>query len=664
MARPNVQSLNRATGVTSSRQRAAPGVAVQAPLDVSVGPNSFQALAEILGVGASVAVQESRIATEERIKEEEELIAAEAEAEFYGEKVDRDQYEQSKTYRKRVDLLSGVKAGTELSIDLQKQYQEFVQENPLADEKQLREWYALWKERALLDDEGNPLPFNENTRAKAIVESTLNEAAYTLISGHRKGYLERVKAKGGAEAQGLFLANAKQRQTVTTGDYEALRSQMKSFGFTDAQVNTAVAQVAIAAGRELGDHKVIEALPEVWADGSPTAALDADLLTNLTTQKEILKAKAEAARLKGMERDRFLFQSDMDDKILNGTPFTEEDYARGVALGYSGDALASIRGQINRSIQSQAEEAEREADEANKDAEELANLRANPFGATESKAEEIYGGAYDRAVEVGDFKAAGLVIREAISRGVLPRTYRNVLNRVPPDAEGFKTWHRNMRTLDNMDDQVFASLSSDARITYEAYNGLMALAKFDHNKAFQRLQARNPERGRIFVKSKAGVKAIQEITGGSTGSMVNLKAAELLMGFASLDDFSDEEAAYNAKKSFEKTYFIHENKLYNRAQIRSVADIDYVKKRVARDRTEAGDYTDPDDLEVMPASGTDEVFVRVRNEPTDFVTIPVSEIRSAIRKEAAAGRKRKSPARIDRAKRDAQQQGLEELGIF
>lgn len=629
MARPTIESINRSPGFTSSRTQAAPGLSVAAPLDVSVGPNNLQAIAEILGVGASAAMGKAQQANQERVQEETEMIAAEAEAEFYGDKIDQEQYKRQKTYAKRVDVLTGAREGTEKALALRNSVEDFIKENPLADEQKLRDHIQQWKQRELVDDEGNPLPFMSNPRVASVVESALNETSYGIIAGHRKGYEERVKAKGGAEAQGLILANAKQRGTLTTGDYEAYRSQLKSFGYSDEQINTAVAQVAIAAGRELGDPKVIEALPEVWSDGSPTAALDADLMSTLTAQKSMLTSKQEADRIKALEPERFKFQSDMDDKIMKGEPFTEEDYKRGVVLGYSGDALANIRGQSLRAAQSLADQAAAEAEKAQADEVELNEIRASPFSVTDSKAEEVYGGAYDRAVAAGDMQAAGAVIKESIGRGVLPRTYRNVLNRVPPDAAGFKTWHASMKTLDDLDDQVFASIGPDSRMAYNTYNGLMALGRFTPEQAFQRMQARNPERGRTFVKSKAGIKAINDIAGNNGSSMAKLKAAELLVGFGSLDDFSDEEAAHNAKKSFEKSYFIKDGIVFNRAQVRDENDLEYIKQRIATDRTKAGKFTDPDDLIVAPANGTDEVFVRVRNEPTDFVTIRTSDIRKA-----------------------------------
>lgn len=641
MARPGIESLNRAPGFTSSRTQAAPGLAVQAPLDVAVGPNSFQALAEVLGTVTKEVTSESAQRTQERIKEEEEQLAAEAEAEFYGDRIDKEQYTRSKTYAKRVDVLTGARQGTEKALALRNSVDEFIKANPLADENALRDHIQQWKERELVDEEGQPLEYLNNPRVASIVQSSLNEASYALIANHREGYEKRVKAKGGSESEGLFLANAKQRKTVTTGDYEALRTQLKSFGYTDEEVNTRVAQVAIAAGRELEDPNVIEALPEVWSDGSPTASLDADLITNLTAQKSMLSNLQEAKRIKALEGDRFKFQSDMSDKIRAGIPLTQEDYDRGMALGYSGDRLAALRDESLNALERQAREAEAEAEKASEDEAELEALRASPFSATDGEAEKIYGGAYDRAVAAGDSQSAGAAIKEAISRGVLPRTYRNVLNRVPGDVAGFKTWHASMQNLDDMDDQVFASLSGESRMAYNTYNGLMKLGKFTPEQAFQRMQARNPERGRTYVKSKAGITAINAIAGTNGSSMAKLKAAELLVGFASLDDFSDDEARHNAEQAFKKTYFVQDGIVYHRSQVSSPEQIEYIKQRIATDRTKAGKFTDPDDLVVAPANGTDEVFVRVRNEPTDFVTVKTSEIRAASRVDAKQYRDRR-----------------------
>jgi hypothetical protein len=616
MARPTVQSLNRNPGISGERQRQSPGVAVQAPLSVNVAPNSFQALAEILGVGAGIATDQAAQANAARVQEEQEVIALQAEANFHGDTLDEEAYQRSRTYRTRYDTLKGARAGTEAALRINAAAEDFVKANPLADEKTLREHLISLREGELKDENGLPREFMLNPRTAAIVESVVNETSYKIIAGHRAGYQARLKEKTGDEAEGLFLADGRQKGGTSLGNLEAYRTQLKASGYTDEEANKKVANSALALARNLKDPKILDLVPEVWSDGSLGPKSDAETLSTLDTQRTIVANVAEAERLEKLKPVQLDFIGKIDTKVREGVRLTEEDKKAALDLGFTPNTIASWDDQAARTAIRLAEKAAEDAEKARKEAEEWQDIQANPFSYTNAEREKAYGAQYDAAVKSNNPQAAAALVRQAVATGVLPRTVRNYLDRIPGNPQEFAQWRKTMAQIDDLDDQVFASLGQDARTAYAAYNGLMAVGRFTPEQAFVRLQARDPERGEKYVQSKRGEEAINAVVGANAGSLERQKAAEFVRTFASLADFTDEEASRMAKAAFEKTYLVQNGKVFHRSVAPTPEFLRWAAVRYAEDRTKKGEYTEADDVVISPIEGTTQLLFTIRGEPT------------------------------------------------
>lgn len=637
MARPSVEGLNRATGFTSDRQTAAPGLAVQAPLNVNVGPNNLQALGEILGVVSNTVTKEAADVNAERIREQNELTEAKAEADSHGDKLDVEQYQKSRIYRKRYDLVKGAREGTEITIGMANAYRQFVKDNPLADENETRTFLDDWQRRALVDDQGNPKAFTQNPRSNAIVESAMNETAYKIIADHRAGYEKRVKEKSGGEVVALFMADARAKGGTTPGNLVAARSQLRSFEYTDEEANTELTNATLATARNLMKPELLDMLPEVWPDGSLGPKSDPAMLDTITTQRAIIAAKAEAKHMEELEPTRLDYIGRMDEKIRSGIPLTEQEKAEGLRLGLSATAVGSMADSAIRTGIRMKEEAEKELEKKRDEEQEWADIQANPFSFSNDKVEKAYGAKYDAAVRANNPAAATALVRQAVEANALPMSLRNELNRIPSNPEAMGQWRNKMKAIDDLDDQVFLSLSDDARNAYAAYNGLKAIGRFTDQQIFQRLQARDPERGSKFVSSDRGNRAINQIVGANAGSLERSKAAEFVRAFTSLSDLNDNEATDLAKASFEKTYLVREGRVFHRSVVPSDSYLNWIKVKHAEDRTKAGRPTDPDDVTVSPIDGTKTLIIGIRGEPGEAINVHgddmMQELKRTLRKQ-------------------------------
>lgn len=640
MARPSVEGLNRATGFTYDRQTAAPDLAVQAPLSVNVGPNNLQALGEILGVVSNTVTKEAADVNAERIREQNEITEAKAEADSHGDRFDEELYKRSRVYRKRYDLVKGAREGTELTIGMTNAYRQFLKDNPLADENETRTFLDDWQRRALLDDEGNPKSFTQNPRSNAIVESAMNETAYKIIAGHREGYEKRIKEKSGGEVVALFMADARAKGGTTPGNLNAARSQLRGFQYTDEEANTELTNATLATARNLMKPELLDMLPEVWPDGSLGPKSDPQVLDTITTQRAIIAAKAEAKRMEELEPARLDYIGRMDEKIRSGIPLTKEEQDEGLRLGLSASAVGGMADQAIRTGIRLQEQAEKELEDKRKEEEEWTDIQTNPFSYSKDKVEKAYGSKYDAAVAANNPAAATALIRQAVEANALPMSLRNELNRIPSNPVAMKQWRDKMKSIDDLDDQVFLSLSDDSRNAYAAYEGLKAIGRFSEEQIFQRLQARDPKRGSDFVSSDRGNRAINQIVGSNAGSLERGKAAEFVRAFASLSDLNDNEATDLAKASFEKTYLVREGRVFHRSVVPSDNYLRWIKVKHAEDRTKAGTPTDPDDVTVSPIDGTKTLIVGIRGEPGESINVHgddmMAELRKTLRKQEAA----------------------------
>lgn len=645
MSRPTAQSLNRAPGITSSRQQAAPRLAVQAPLNVTVGPNNLQGLAEILGVGANIAVSRAAKESERRVQEETELLNAKAEADVHGDSVDEEQYRTSRTYARRVDTLRGARQGVELSIAMRSAADDFVKENPLADENELRDFLQEWQERELVDEEGNPILALQNDRSEAVVRSSLSETGYAIIAGHREGYQSRVKEQGGREAVGLFVADATLQGGTSIGNLENLRTQLRSFGYTETEANAEIVQTVIALARKQRNPDMLDLIPEAWVDGTVGPSSNPEHLSLIDTQRTIIKDMRDAELREANWGARYDVSVKADALVRQGLPLPDDMVTQMRDLGYSPEAIASLQDQAARRQMAIQQALADEREKAMADDLEFEEWQANPFSFTKSKSEDILGVQFDRAIESGNTEAAWTIVRQGIEANVLPRSLRNRLDRVPASTEDFQQWHQMMERLDQEDDQVFGSLGEDARMAYHAYNGLMSLGQFSPQQAFMRLQQRDAARGREFVRSQNGIKAIDNITDGE-GTMVRGVVERYVQGFAALGDVSDAQVVQFAQEAFEKDYYVEDGFAYRRSHVSGPNALSWMKKRYALDSTRSGTPMDHEDVIVAPIEGSSDILFRDRRDPTRVRVIPVADLNRMMRQDAAEYRNRRdAPAR-------------------
>lgn len=647
MARPTAQALNRNPGVSSDRTTAAPGLAVQAPLSVNVGGNSMQALADILGVGAGMAINRAAADSAERVKAEDELKAAQAEAQFYSDEVDPEQFKKSRIYRRRVQSLTGAREGVEASITLQNDFKQWVEENPYADENAARDWLASRKDSLLRDQDGNPKSFMGDEIANSIAQASLNETAYKLIAGHRAGYESRIKKKGGDEAIGLFMAETRKNGTTTVGNLENTRALLRSLDYTDEEANTALTNAALVTARETGNTAILDALPAVWRDGALGPQSSPESLNTINTQRSVITSQNEAKRIEALKPQQLGHLGQMDDKIRQGLPITEEDMKTGLELGFSPQAIAGWRDQSIRTAEALAEKARKEAEKEAEHGKTVAEIRANPWSFTTGKIEEELGIDYDAAVKAGDGRAAMALIREAVQYNALPMSLRNRLGRVPANPRDFSMWRKDMATIDNLDDQVFLSLPQDARSAYTAANALQASGRFTEEQIYQRLQSRDTERGRKYVQSKPGQTALRTIVGADAGTAIQAKANELLETFASFPDINDTEVVSMAQAAFKKNYYVEDGRIFDRALVRGKEDTNYYRIRYAADRTKLGKYTEPDDVVIAQIPGSSDIMFTIRGEPSSAQIIPIDDLRNTLKRDSDAFKKERDAPKVN-----------------
>lgn len=645
MARPTAQALNRNPGVTSDRTTAAPGLAVQAPLNVAVAPNNMQALAEILGVGADIAVSRAAAESKARVQEENELMEAKAEAQFHADELDEEQYRKSRTYRRKVQTLTGAREGVEASIALSNDVAQFIRDNPYADENELRDYIVARKDILLKDEDGNVKGFMGDPIAASIVQASLNDTSYQIIAKHRAGYESRMREKGGDEAVGLFMANTVKNGTATVGDVQNAAVMLRSLGFTPEEVNTKLAQAAMTVARETLNPDILKALPPVWQDGTLGPAADPVLRDNINSQLSLIGKQRDAKKLEEQAPLRLAYYNRMEDKTRNGLPITDEDQKEGLALGIGESTLAGFRDQSERRRIALEEEAARKAEKETEHLRDLEDIRANPWAQSNDKIEKTFGKLHDDAVAAGNPAAAWTAIQEAIRYNALPESVRNRLNRIPANPQQFAQWRKDMELIDNADDQVFASLKPDSRNAYMAANALIASGRFSDTQVYERIQSRDPQRGSTYAQSKEGQSAIKSI-GAAGGTVGMAKAQQLVEVFASFPDIGDTEAANMASEAFRKNYYVENGKVFDKNIIAGPQMTNWARIRFAQDRTNAGQFTEADDVVIAQIDGSTDIMFTIRGEPSTAVRVPAADLHRQMQGDAARARAaREAPAR-------------------
>lgn len=638
MARPAALNLNRAVGVTSDRQTAAPGLAVQAPLDVSVGPNNLQALADILGTGANIAISRAAQDSEQRVQEETDLLQNRAEADFRGGAFDEEQYRRSRTYRKTHDTLAGARQGVEGRLAMRQAATDFVTANPYADEAALREQLEVARMELLFGEDGQYKPEFQNERVRNIAESALMEEGYEYIARWRDPYTKRMQTKGMAEAGGLLVANGLAEGTTTVANMNATADQMKALGIPPETYNGSIATSVIALARELRKPELIDQLPLAWGDGSVGPRADAGLLATMDQQKTIIENIVESETREGQKWERFEFSTLVQEKIGRGELLTEAETAKAIDdLGYAPESVAGWNEQARRTSERIA--AELAAAEVDAKADDVAfeDYQSNPYEVTPTKAEEILATQYSRASAAGDSRAVAEILRIGSQNGHLPANLRRELNNAPVNFDQFGRWHQMLKGIDQMDDELYASISQDSRVMYEAYNGLIAAGKFAPDEAFRRIQIRDIKRGNEFVKGQSKVIAGMA---GDGGSLMTTKVRERMLAFGSLPDMDDATVIQMTRDSIAKDYITSNGRLLPRRYFPNEQAITHAQLFFKAQEAASGRIIEPDDVVVALPEGTSDVLFYDRKDPTRVRRLPVDRLVTERRAGAQRSRER------------------------
>lgn len=627
MSRPIIEQRNRAPQSAGyQRQRSAPGLDVAAPI-VSNAPetNTFAELGRALGVATAIAATESntkqsRLEAEYR-QDQEEISLASAEADTWGNQIDPTKLAEDRIYARRVSALQGTRTALELSEKKATDFKEWRRENPLAPESKAREWLGEWDGIHLADDEGNPLTALDDPRQAAIIRSQIGATSFKLLTDDRDTYRGNVKEAGLEETSAALLSVNRQNGKLTAEDYANSASMMRSVGIDVDIVNKQLVSVAFAAADESGSSAPLEALPERWADGSIGPLSVPEFARTVEGKVEVMKAEAERKRIEGLADERIAFRLQADALADNGTDLTADQMRKGLELGLGEAYLASLPSRARNVREAAYATAAREAKEAGKLDEEYASLVSSPNSVNQGEAERIFGAKFDRMTD-GQSRIA--VVEQAVrTRGVLPSTYKNYLNRVPTSLKDFKVWRGSMSHMRALNEQVYASLGEQSRAAYEAWEAIRQTGRYTDDQLFVRIQSQDSKRGRELVGSKRGGEIVTEITDGSTAPLALSKARSLVETFGSFQDMTEEEALRLAKASYAATYFMHDGMMYHKSYAHSAGRIEKTKEEVAVALRSRGINVDPDDIVIAPIKDGSQFIVRERNSPR-YLTNPLS----------------------------------------
>lgn len=638
MARPAVEQLNSTSrGAGFDRIRAAPGVEVNAPIIAPDPANSFTELAKVLGVATNVITNEAAYNQEKKIKREQELLTAKAEADTWGGTVDDDLYLKSKTYADRVAVVSASKDALEESEKIKADFADWRKKNPYASEEEART-FLRGRMDQFLKPNGQPSAYLIDPRQGAIVEHQLNMTAFQLISEDRDVLQKNLFDKGVSAATAALISVGRQNKGLKPTDFEATRNTLAALGATPEQINKELTSVALAVGKELKSPDPLRALPAAWADGTPAPRGDPELSRLLDNQADVQEAKNKAAYLESLEPQRLQFRLEMDDKAARGEAPTDADFKRGLELGFSAESLAAFPARARAQREEEQARAEAAAKDAERHAELMGALTGDPFSVDNGKAEDGWGREFNTAVQRGGMSEGRKVVSEAIrTRGVLPSTYKNFVNKVPTNAKDFAGWYKEVAWVRNQDPQVYAGLSEYSRTSFEAYGAIMASGRYNEAQAFQRLQSRNPDTGKRVLGSNAGRAAVRGMVGNNPTPYGLEVANRLVETFGSLEDIPEQEALELAQKSFNATYFTYEGFTYHKAFGRNEHFIRWSKQRYAKESTNRGHPVDWEDLVMAPVGDGSTFVFRERNGlPLD--TVPATVLFQAYGQEAQANR--------------------------
>lgn len=614
MARPTAQSLNRSPGLSSSRATAAPSVQVQAPLNVNVGPNSLQGLAEILGVGTNIAMTEAAKDRQRREREREEretmIATAEAEAAVRNGTIDADRMRDDWTYAKRVRTYRGTRVGVELRQQFEADAEAFRRDNPLADEHEVRAWMAEWRQSRVYDENGQPLYDMDDPIQDALVQSQLDEAGYRFLEGDRDVLRENLRRVGSEEVGSLFLAGIEESGTVTAQDYQNLYVGFRQVGNDHDQANELVRQWAGAAAEKLENPEVIRALPREWQDGSDTPWADPEAAAALDNQIDFYTARQRTAAIEALAPERTNMQILMEDNADQGIEPTAEQIQAWRDAGGSESTLVTIITGARAKQRDLIEEARREAEEAEERAAEVQAFRDNPLSVSRAKQASLL---EDMLAEAETPEAREAVIRwGARNADNLPTSHRNYLNRTPTSPDALPAWAGAMARLRSYNDQTFLSLNEYARNQFEAYEALRAAGRFNDAQLWQQLQTRDEEAGNRLLRSDEAAALRDDLLGDNYTPTDLRNLNRIISAFGSYTELPRQEALELAQRSFERQYFSQDGITYNRSEIRDPEILDWAKGYFARRSAQSGGVRyDPDDL-VITSLGNGQYSVRER----------------------------------------------------
>lgn len=623
MARPSRQQLNAATGAASSaRTTQSPGVAVQAPITAPVGPNPLGALADALGVGADIALGKAGREAAKRRAEQDEIerleMTARAENDVRNNMEDPELIRKNATYAKRLRTYRGNRVGAELKQEFLADAEQYRKDNPTVDEVTMRSWIAEWRQTRVYDEDGEPLFDLDDPIQSALVNSQLDEAGYAFLTKDRQVLSENLKAASGDEIEATIFATVREAGEITSEDYQDVFTGYLQAGFTEDEANARVVALARSVAEELDDDVALAAIPRKWEGGQASPWDDPETNETLDSLSEVYQAEKEARRLKALEPARLAWRLQMEANAAKGIPPTREEMVQGLSIGMSDSAIAAFSGKAASERERRRREAAREAREAARHQELMQGMLGSPYSVDRSKAEDAYSREYMNA---GSPDAQSQVIVDAVkNRGVLPGVVRNRLNRVPINADDMGDWVAGIQQVRNLDPQVYASLDQGARNAFEAWNGLRASADFNPVRAFERIQAQDPEAGASFLKSEQGRELVEDLIGDDATSYARRKAEQIVRSFGSFSDMPPSEIEKLSRESFQSSYFTSGGTAYNRAYARDEDFVEWTKEYFAEQLNKKGTRVEADDLILAPLGDGSQFMIRERNGPEHFTS--------------------------------------------
>jgi hypothetical protein len=586
MARPVVEARNRAPrGSLSARTREAPALDIAAPIDVRVAEdNAFTELARAIGLVGEISADVSRrsvaMQLEQQAADDEAAVARDA---AFG-LVDQERRKKSRAYAQAADRITTISAGTKAGFDIEQQFEAWRRENPEADEKAAASKLDELIGGFLRPDGETPNPLLADGRAASVVIGNLQELRLRILDKDTDDLLKAKVERGTLAATDQLVGVVLQNKGAKPGDYLALHAQLKALGLSGSEINRIVAETAKSAAEQLGSSQPISALPDKWADGTPSVKFTAEFGDDLKATGEKLDADAEQKRIEQLSDARIAWVSRMRSRADTGVGLSQKDIDYAQSIGVAEGTIIGINDSAANARTRIAEKRERELEKARERAAIRFNaLAGNQWMNSPQENGKVLDEVFSQLKTVGERHR--FVIQQA-QRGMLPPSYRRFLSAPPTDTANFNVWLKNVKQLRSVNPSLYASLPDIARARAEAFESLMKTGSFTPEQALGRVSTVDRQKGRD-MKRVLGKKAVDNILdppglGDFRGSLLaRRKAEQVYEAFASLPDVDDDEAVEMARGSFWTNHFVADGRVYNRSVIPHEDALGWIKAKVA-----------------------------------------------------------------------------------